>query len=49
MPKMFARLTESRYWRLFKWSLMLAAIFWMIVFRLAEQGGKIPEFIYVNF
>jgi len=41
--------TRTKYWTLFKWSIMVAVIFWMVVFRLSEQGVKVPEFIYVNF
>jgi len=38
-----------KYWKLLKWSLMLAAIFWMFVFQLSEKGLEVPEFVYVNF
>ena len=45
----FKSMAESNYWVLFKWCLMAASIFWMVVFRLSEQGVKLPEFVYVNF
>ena len=30
-------------------SLMLGAIFWVIVYKLSEAGLKVPDFVYVNF
>jgi hypothetical protein len=34
---------------LVKWSLMLTAIVWTMVFRLSEEASKVPEFVYANF
>jgi len=45
----FKRVSESKYWIFLKWWVMLLCIFWMVVFRLSEQGVKLPEFVYVNF
>lgn len=37
-------------WRFgLKWTLMLAAIFWTVVYKLSESGVKVPDFVYVNF
>ena len=36
-------------WRLLSWSLMAAAVFWTLVYRLGSEGAKLPEFAYVNF
>jgi hypothetical protein len=38
-----------RHWTAFKVSLMLAGLFWTLVYRLSESAAKVPEFIYVNF
>ena len=41
---------EVKAWRMvFQWALMLAAIFWTIVYKLSESGVKVPDFVYVNF
>ena len=32
-----------------KVSIMLVALFWMLVFRLSESAPKVPDFVYVNF
>ena len=32
-----------------KWSAMLVALFWMLVFRLSQSVERLPEFVYVNF
>jgi hypothetical protein len=37
------------YAGLIKWSAMIGAIGWMLVYRLSEQAARIPEFVYVNF
>ena len=37
------------YWTALKISLMLAGLFWTLVYRLSESATRIPEFIYVNF
>ena len=42
-------LRETRTWLLLQWALMAAAIFWTLVFRLAAEAAKFPEFVYVNF
>ncbi len=34
---------------LFKWSLMVAAIFWVLVYKLSQTQAQLPEFVYVNF
>jgi hypothetical protein len=36
-------------WKLLKWSLMLVAILWTLIFQLGEDSQSLPEFIYVNF
>ncbi len=35
--------------RIVKWALMLVALFWVVVYRAAQDGGGVPEFVYVNF
>lgn len=35
--------------QVFKWSLMLTAVFWTLVFKLSELGIKVPDFVYANF
>ncbi len=35
--------------KLFWWSVMVAAIFWTLVYQLASAGAKLPDFVYVNF
>ncbi len=37
------------YWRFCKWSFMLAAICWMVIYILSEAAEKLPDFVYVNF
>jgi hypothetical protein len=32
-----------------KWSVMSAAVFWMVVYLLSEAAEKLPNFVYVNF
>jgi len=32
-----------------KWALMLTAVFWVLVYRAAEEDQGVPEFVYVNF
>ena len=32
-----------------KLALMLAALFWMLVYRLSESAPNVPDFVYVNF
>ena len=36
-------------WTGIKVSLMLAALFWVLVYRLSESVAKVPDFVYVNF
>lgn len=45
----FKEINRSGFFLLLKWSLMASGIFWMVVFRLSEQGLKLPDFVYVNF
>jgi hypothetical protein len=35
--------------QLLKWSLMICAIVWTLVFQLGEDRQALPEFVYVNF
>jgi predicted NAD-dependent protein-ADP-ribosyltransferase YbiA (DUF1768 family) len=37
------------YWTALKTSLMLAALLWMLVYRLSEVAPTIPDFVYANF
>jgi hypothetical protein len=36
-------------WTLLKWSMMLCALFWTLVFQLGEVTQALPGFVYVNF
>ena len=45
----WARLTASDYWTFLKWSAMATVLFWLLVYRLSESMGKLPDFVYVNF
>jgi hypothetical protein len=36
-------------WTVFKWSLMTAILFWVLVYKFSERGLKVPDFVYVNF
>lgn len=36
-------------WRLFVWSLMVAAIAWTVVYQRAQKSTAVPEFVYANF
>ena len=44
-------MTDSRrdYRTVLKTSLMLAALLWMLVYRLSEVAPTIPDFVYANF
>lgn len=35
--------------KLFRWSLMSAALFWMVVYRLSSAASGLPDFVYVGF
>ncbi len=35
--------------KLLRWSLMAAAVFWTLLFRMGMQAAEVPEFVYVNF
>ena len=35
--------------QLLRWSLMAAAVFWTLLFRVGMEVADIPEFVYVNF
>ena len=37
------------HWKLLKWSLMVCAILWTLIFQLGDDTQALPEFIYVNF
>jgi hypothetical protein len=41
--------TYASYWLFCKWSMMAAAIFWMMIYMLSEKADKLPNFVYVNF
>ena len=32
-----------------KWTAMIGAIGWVLIYRLSEEAARIPEFVYVNF
>ena len=32
-----------------KWSAMIVALLWTLVYRLSEESSRLPEFVYVNF
>lgn len=32
-----------------KWAAMAAALFWTVLYRMAERTSELPEFVYVNF
>jgi hypothetical protein len=34
---------------LIKWSGMLIALFWVLIYKLSQQNLRLPEFVYVNF
>ena len=40
---------DPRILLLVKWSAMVWAIVWTLIFRLGSEGSAIPEFVYVNF
>ena len=40
---------STEHWKLIKWSLMICAIFWTLIFQLGEDLQVLPEFVYVNF
>lgn len=46
---MMPNFKDSTLLMVFRWSLMLAAISWTIVYKLSETGIKVPDFVYVNF
>jgi hypothetical protein len=35
--------------RVLIWSVMAASVVWTLIYQIAQQGGKIPEFVYANF
>ncbi|MBN8730178.1 MAG: hypothetical protein J0L64_06515 [Acidobacteria bacterium] len=35
--------------KLLRWSLMSAALFWMLVYRLSSAASAFPDFVYVHF
>ena len=35
--------------RLFWWAVMLASVFWTLLYHVAQKDSEIPEFVYVNF
>lgn len=37
------------YSGLVKWTAMIGAIGWVLIYRLSEEAARIPEFVYVNF
>jgi len=40
---------DPTWWKVLRWSLMVAAIFWMLVYRLGSDTNNLPDFVYVNF
>ena len=49
MMRLSSMFADPVAWILFKWSLMSAAVFWVLVYRFSEAAAKFPEFVYVNF
>jgi hypothetical protein len=45
----FRNIRHTTTWIVVKWALMSATIFWTLVYRLAAEAGKFPEFVYANF
>lgn len=45
----YAALPTRAKWKLLRWSIMIAMIFWMLVYRLGMENAQLPEFEYVNF
>jgi hypothetical protein len=43
------RSADPAMWKMLRWSMMAAAIFWVLVYRLGSEAGNLPEFVYVNF
>jgi hypothetical protein len=41
--------SSNAYWTALKWSVMAAAIFWTLVYRLSEQRVELSGFVYANF
>ncbi len=35
--------------KVLRWALMSAVLFWAVVYRLANEGSGLPQFVYVNF
>lgn len=35
--------------KLIKWSVMVSALLWTLVFQLGGEGSTLPDFVYVNF
>ena len=36
-------------WRLLVWALMASAVFWTLLYRVAERGADVPDFVYAQF
>ena len=44
-----AALSAHAKWKLLRWSIMIAMVFWTLVYRLGLDKAQLPEFVYVNF
>ena len=49
MMSLITLIRRSMFWGFTKWSLMSAALFWLLVYKLSQQMVHLPEFVYVNF
>jgi hypothetical protein len=43
------RSTPIGYLGFIKWAAMIAAIAWVIMYRLSENAARMPGFVYANF
>ncbi len=44
-----ARFRQADSYPVWKWGLMSAALFWMLVYLWSQSAEKLPGFVYVNF
>jgi len=40
---------QASHWKLLKWSLMIWATIWTLIFQLGQESQGLPDFVYVNF
>jgi hypothetical protein len=46
---LIVRFRQSDSYLVWKWGLMSAALFWMLVYVWSQSAEKLPGFVYVNF